>query len=93
MHMFQTPSEMFWLNATNIGLGVVVLICFGVVAASLLQEWMGRVRARQSVHADIDRDMAILLGADDHAFHMPGLGLTMADGGERTTDRKARKRS
>jgi hypothetical protein len=33
------------------------------------------------VSAEIDRDMQML--NDDHAFHVPGLGITMADGGEK----------
>ena len=67
---FSDP-ETFWLNFTNIGLGVVTLICFLVLARGVFQA----IRAR--LHARVPGER------DDHAFVLPDLGLTMADGGER----------
>ncbi len=63
----------FWLNLTNIALGVVTLLCFVAVGWGVLVEAFKRLRQRAgaAVHAD------------DHAFAVPGLGLTMADGGRR----------
>jgi hypothetical protein len=61
----------FWLNVTNIGLGIITLICVAVVGYGVLQEVLIRVRKRQAIEAD------------DHAMLVPELGLTMADGGER----------
>jgi hypothetical protein len=61
----------FWLNVTNIGLGVVTLICLAVVGYGVVQEVLVRVRKRRTIEAD------------DHAMLVPELGLTMADGGER----------
>lgn len=62
-----------WVNLTNAGLGLVTLICLGVVAASVVRELLERARVKA-------RRTALL---DDHAFDVPGLGWTMADGGER----------
>lgn len=63
-------SETFWLNFTNIALGLVTLVCVIAVAAGVVHELAQRTaRARRP--------------ADDHAFETPELGLTMADGGKR----------
>jgi hypothetical protein len=68
--------DTFWLNFTNIALGLVTLACAlliaGGVARELLLRWQRRAVA----------------SADDHAFATPGLGVTMADGGERIDERK-----
>jgi len=68
--------DTFWLNFTNIALGLVTLACLiaiaGGVARELLLRWQRRAVA----------------SADDHAFATPGLGVTMADGGERIDERK-----
>ena len=63
-------TDTFWLDFTNIALGLVTLVCVIVVAAGVVRELGHRfARARRL--------------ADDHAFHSPELGVTMADGGER----------
>jgi hypothetical protein len=61
----------FWLNVTNIALGVVTLICCVVVGYGVVQEILVRVRKHKANEVD------------DHAILVNGLGLTMADGGER----------
>ena len=66
------PQTM-WLNLTNIGLGIVTLACFMTVAWSVAVEIAARVGAK--AHAAAQHD--------DHALLVPGLGLTMADGGEK----------
>jgi len=66
--------DTFWLDFTNIALGLVTLICVIVVVAGVVYE-LGYRRARGKKLVD------------DHAFDTPELGLTMADGGERV-DRK-----
>ncbi|HEX9655046.1 MAG TPA: hypothetical protein VGA99_15170 [bacterium] len=68
-----TDPETFWLNVTNLGLGIVTFICCAVLAGGVLKEVVERLRARVRVPVE----------QDDHAFVMPQLGLTMADGGER----------
>jgi len=56
----------YWLNITDIALGVVTLTCLALVVQAILREVFARLRVRQ----------------DSHAFAVPELGLTMADGGE-----------
>ena len=70
MFNFNDPNT-FWLNATNLVLGLVTLICCVAVGRGLYQEISARLKKRVPVMAD------------DHAFLVPDLGLTMADGGER----------
>ncbi len=67
-------SDTFWLDFTNIALGLVTLVCVIVVVAGVVRE-LGQRFARSKKLVD------------DHAFDTPGLGVTMADGGERI-DRK-----
>jgi hypothetical protein len=84
-----SDPETFWLNATNLALGAVVLICLFVVLTAIVRAFMKDAKERKHVSAELDRDMQRLatLGpkgyADSHAFDVPGLGLTMADGGEK----------
>jgi hypothetical protein len=72
--MASPDLDAFWLNFTNIALGLVTLLGVIVVAAGVVYE-LGHRRARGKRLVD------------DHAFETPGLGVTMADGGERL-DRK-----
>jgi hypothetical protein len=67
----------FWLNVTNIALGVVTLICCVVVGYSVVQEVLVRVRNRK----------ARLVENDDHALLVTDLGITMADGGVRVDEK------
>jgi len=68
--------DTFWLNFTNIALGLVTLLCVLVIAGGVARELWHRWQRRA------------LASADDHAFATPGLGVTMADGGERLDERK-----
>ena len=63
--------DVFWLNFTNIALGLVTLACVIAIAGGVARELLLRRERR-----------AAALG-DDHAFATPELGVTMADGGER----------
>lgn len=76
------PST-YWLTITNIGLGVVVLICAIAVGIGILQEVAAKRRKRLEM-ARLDREVSDLVASygDGHAFDVPGLGITMADGGE-----------
>ncbi len=78
MFDFNDPNT-FWLNVTNIALGVITVICCVAVGRGLYQEVVVRLKKRATV------------SADDHAFSIPGLGITMADGGERL-DKNTKKR-
>jgi hypothetical protein len=62
--------DTFWLNFTNIALGLVTLVCVLAIGAGVVRELVARRRRAAAA-------------ADDHAFATPRLGLTMADGGER----------
>ena len=73
------PST-YWLTLTNIALGVVVLICCVAVAIGVVQE-IAAVRKKNAAASAIDRELAGLY-AGGHAFNLPNLGVTMADGGE-----------
>jgi hypothetical protein len=75
------PST-YWLNVTNIGLGIVTLLCCAAVAFGVVQELAAR-RKKRAAMSKLDGEVADLMaGFDGHAFHIPGLGVTMADGGE-----------
>jgi hypothetical protein len=67
----------FWLNVTNIALGVVTLICCVVVGYGVVQEVLIRVRKRKESHVEVD----------DHALLVTDLGITMADGGVRVDEK------
>jgi hypothetical protein len=76
------PST-YWLTFTNAALGVVVLICCVAVAIGVIQEIAAK-RKKASAMSKLDREVADLVNSyqDGHAFHLPELGITMADGGE-----------
>ena len=75
------PST-YWLTFTNIALGVVTLICCAAIAAGVLQEIAVR-RKKRAALAQLDTEVASLVHSfGGHAFDVPGLGVTMADGGE-----------
>ena len=77
-------NDSYWLSATNLALGVVVLICAVVVAAAVAREVAVRMYKRAKISAELDRDMRHLAEEfDDHAFLNAELGITMADGGEK----------
>lgn len=66
-----TYNEVFWLNVTNLVLGLATLICLLVIGYTAVKEIRERVRAHASES----------VGIDDHSFVIDGLGVTMADGG------------
>ena len=75
------PST-YWLTLTNVTLGVVTLICVGAVVFGVLQELAAKRRKRAAV-SRLDEEVSDLMASfDGHAFKVPGLGVTMADGGE-----------
>jgi hypothetical protein len=63
--------DTFWLNFTNIALGLVTLACLIAIAGGAARELVSRLGRRATA------------AQDDHAFATPNLGVTMADGGER----------
>jgi hypothetical protein len=63
---------MLWLSIVNLILGLVCLLCVGVIGYGVLREIAVRMRLRAPLSGR----------ADTHLFHLPDLGYTMADGGE-----------
>ena len=86
-----SDPSVYWLNVTNFALGVVVVICCAAVAFGVLQELAAR-RRRRAALAEMDHEITGLLGSfgDGHTFQVPGLGLTMADGGEQVKKEEKR---
>lgn len=78
-----TDPATYWLTFTNAALGVVVLLCCIAVAVGVVQEIAAK-RRKTAAMSDMDREVAHLVNSyqDGHAFHLPELGVTMADGGE-----------
>jgi hypothetical protein len=76
------PST-YWLTVTNIALGAVTLICIVAVGIGIVQELAARARKRAAL-SRLDSEVADLVASysDGHAFDIPTLGVTMADGGE-----------
>ena len=75
------PST-YWLTITNAALGVVVLICCVAVAIGVFQEIAAK-RKKATVMSKIDHEVDLVAAFQDgHTFHLPQLGVTMADGGE-----------
>jgi hypothetical protein len=82
-------SQTLFLNWANLLLGLVVVVCLGVFAYGVLQDILAARRAR-AAQSNLDselNDLVSSMGAG--AFHVPGVGLTMADGGEE--DERKRK--
>ena len=73
----------FWLNMTNLALGLItlaaVLVVLGAIGYELVARNARRVRAAAGEGSGLN---AMMNAASDVRF-VPGLGLTMADGGER----------
>jgi len=87
MALLAIDSEVLWLNIMNGTLGVVVLICCLVVAGAIVYQFAAFRRQRAKDVQGADAELKAML-ADKHAFNVPGLGLTMADGGEPKDDGK-----
>jgi hypothetical protein len=75
------PST-YWLTFTNAALGIIVLACCVAVAIGIWLELAAR-RRKAAEMSKLDREVADLVSSyDGHVFNVPGLGVTMADGGE-----------
>ena len=73
-----SDTQTLWLNLTNAALGLVTLICGGVIVKAILMQF--------GWFASSEKE-------DYHVLNVPGLGITMADGGEpvgkeKTTEEK-----
>jgi hypothetical protein len=77
-----SPEE-FWLNVTNLVLGLITVVCLAIVGRVAFKEIYARVAAKRS---------RIPLEEDSHAFDLADLGITMADGGVRVDEAKYKAR-
>jgi hypothetical protein len=84
-----TDSQTLWLNLTNLTLGIVTLICIAAVAYGVAQELFARRRVRQSLDDEVRQLTAGI--SDPYTMQVPGLGLTMADGGEPIDPKKEKR--
>ncbi len=78
----------FWLNMTNFALGIItllaLLVVFGAVGWDLVVRKVHHAREHGSVDLNsLDEELRAMLHSGPHSLSVPGLGLTMADGGER----------
>ena len=92
----------FWLNMTNFALGIITLLALVVVFAAVGWDLLVLKlhNARKVGSRDLnsfDEDLRAMLNGS-HTVSVPGLGLTMADGGEQvessrheSSDQKPRK--
>jgi hypothetical protein len=77
----------FWLNMTNFALGIITLlalvIVFGAVGWDLLVRKVHTAREQGNLDlSTLNGELRAMLNRS-HSLYEPGLGLTMADGGER----------
>ncbi len=72
----------FWLNVTNAALGVFTVVAFAMVAGAVMVELAERLKKR----------LAATVG-DAYTLHVPALGATMADGGEKIQGAKEKNGS
>jgi hypothetical protein len=85
-----TYDWVFWLNVTNIGLGVIVVLAVLLVAYGIVWELVIRLKKHAGLQ-DVDSEMNEMLQNEfSYNLAVPELGLTMTDGGERVreTDKK-----
>jgi ABC-type lipoprotein release transport system permease subunit len=55
-----SDPQTFWLNVTNLALGLVVLICVLVMTAGILQELRERAR-RRAAHAFVTPELGLTM--------------------------------
>lgn len=75
-------SETLWLTITNVGLGIVTLICLIAVGIVVSKE----------IFADVRSKVRIPQLQDDHSFMLRDLGITMADGGKLIDEKEHAKK-
>lgn len=79
---YWNDPQTLWLNLVNLSLGIVTLICIVAIGYGLLLDIRARVRKPAREHSADGTITELMRSFDGHSFDMPGLGLTMADGGE-----------
>ncbi|MGD0507203.1 MAG: hypothetical protein ABSA27_05370 [Terriglobales bacterium] len=79
----------FWLQVMNLALVAVTVLAALVVTGAVGWELWNRKEHRAHVADSLDAEMWAMSRADLHTLSVPGLGLTMADGGERVEPSEA----
>ena len=74
-----TEMDVLELNIANAALALATLVCVLMVGWGVVVEVAERLRARWAQSA----------AQDDHTLALPQLGLTMADGGEKISDKES----
>jgi len=73
----------FWLQVMNLALVAVTLLAAIVVTGAVGWELWARREHKARAADTLDAELWAMSRADLHTLSVPGLGLTMADGGER----------
>ena len=81
--MQPTDSQILWLNLTNAGLGLATLAGIAALAWAVVRELGERARSRVPSREALD----------PHIAFVPGLGVTMADGGEKVDEDKEKEKA
>jgi hypothetical protein len=86
----------FWLMMTNYALAMITVIALALVVVTVGWELVIRKpqKAPDTKHRDWDSIAAewkAILQSDPHGLNIPGLGYTMADGGEEQSSESAEK--
>jgi hypothetical protein len=75
-------DQTLWLNVTNLALGVVTVAAMLMAFVAIVRELAARRRHIRDASA-LDDELRAMFGSESpYAMQVPGLGLTMADGGE-----------
>ena len=78
------PNEtwVFWLNVTNVVLGLVVILAALAVGYGLVWEFVLRHKRAHRASTNVDVEFQKMLQEEfAHSMPVPELGFTMADGG------------
>lgn len=78
----------FWLQVMNLGLVAVTLLAALVVTGAVGWELWARREHKAPAAASLE-ELWAMSRADLHTLSVPGLGLTMADGGEKVEPSEA----
>ena len=79
----------FWLQVLNLALVAVTLLAALVVTGAVGWELWARREHKARAANTLDRELWAMSRADLHTLAVPGLGLTMADGGEKVEPSEA----
>jgi hypothetical protein len=79
----------FWLQVMNLALVAVTLLAVLVVTGAVGWELWARREHKARAADSLDAELWAMSRADSHTLSVPGLGLTMADGGERVEPSEA----